>query len=168
MNMSFKNVNNARRAAAGAALIPLAAAAVVATTSIPAEASTSRSGCTVTPLPPIYAGYHNSAAVKMIRYRLTVTCAANRTAVMEWQGVEEDWSLGWPHKKNPDDGDWSRTVRVSFGSASTRTLIYDNDLPDTESGYEEMYHKVRFRVISNGVESAFTAWERTPYVSFIN
>jgi len=164
--MFTKNASKIRKAAAGA-LIPLVVAGVAAT-AIPAEASTSRSGCTVTPLKPIYAGYHNSLGDKMIRYRVSVTCDANRTAVINWQGVEEDWSSLF--NKDPDDGDWSKTERVSFGSGlrSTKTLNYDNALPDTEGGKEEMYHKARFRVTSNGVQSEPTAWERTPYVSFFN
>ncbi|MGA8210757.1 MAG: hypothetical protein WB441_10500 [Nocardioidaceae bacterium] len=162
--MTLTNARRSRRVAAGA-LIPFVAA-LVATTSSPAQASTRSNGCTVTPLTPVYAGYETSGGDKMIRYRISVACEANRSAVVNWQGVEEDWSTFYHY--NPDDTDFSRTVTVSFGPASTRTLSYDDALPNTERGKEEMYHKIRFRVISNGVVSPRTAWERTRYVSFFN
>jgi len=157
-------VSKARRAAAVGAVL-FTAAASVGLTAAPAEAATERAGCTVTPYVPEHLR-HNTAGEKVIRYRVKVACDADRTVVIRWQGVEEDWSTWW--NKDPDDGHFSITRSRTFGSEGTRTLVYDKQLPDTESGSEEMYQKVRFVVTSNGVESESTSWERTPYRSFRN
>ena len=74
----------------------------------PASANTS-SGCTVTPLKPIFAGF-NSSGVKLVNYRISVSCSANRTVSITQERYEED---GWP---NPDDYPVSYThLRAASG-----------------------------------------------------
>lgn len=153
-------------AVAGAVLAALGAPmAVLAVPAEAAVATTDFAGCKVTPKTPIYVK-HNDAGQKVIRFRVVVECGADRTARVDWIGYEEDWSTWW--KTDRDDTLFSTTKRVSFTSAGTTTLWRDLALPDTESGAEEIYHKVRFSVTSNGVPSQATKWERTPYVSFTN
>jgi hypothetical protein len=142
------------------------AATLLGLMATPAVASTTQGGCTVTPQKPIYAGFLNDAGDKIISYRVTVSCASNRTAIVTQQGAEEDWST-FLHTDRDDTVFW-RKVSVRFVSAGTTTLSYVKALPDTEDGKEEIYQKVLFQVSSNGVTSAPSAWERTPYVSFFN
>jgi hypothetical protein len=132
----------------------------------PAQASTSVGGCTVTPRLPVSAGYHNSNDVKMIRYSAQVSCNAGRTAVVNWQGVEEDWSSFLD--PDYDDTIFATTRSYFFATNATRTYFIDYALPDTESGAEEVYLKVRFKVTCDGLETPRTNWERTPYVSMTN
>ncbi|MFZ1411040.1 MAG: hypothetical protein WAS07_06265 [Micropruina sp.] len=141
----------------------IAAAAVALPLSIApmAHASTTSSGCTVTPLRPIY-DHHNSAGVKVLNYRVTATCSSNRTVTIEQDRMEQD---GWP---NPDDLIGESTLSRTFAVSSTYTFNVLRTLPDTEIGQEEMYQKVRFRVTSNGVTSAWTANENSPVQSFTN
>ena len=165
--MKYKhNESKARITVTKVGVVIAASAASLGLMTGSAEASTTQSGCTVTPIKPIYAQRDNDSGDKIIRYQVNVACAANRTAVVDWQGVEEDGST-W-YRTDRDDGIFSRTVSVRFVSAGATTLSYERTLPDTESGKEEIYQKVRFYVVSNGVASQRTAWERTPYVSFFN
>ena len=137
-------------AAATAALLPVAAASS-------ASASTTSSGCTVTPLKPIFAGF-NSSGVKLVNYRITVSCLSNRTVSIDQRRYEEDGFL------NPDDFLGS----TPFSTSGVRTLSNVRTLVNTEGGNEEVYHKVRFRVSSGGVTSPWTSYEKSPVLSIGN
>ena len=134
---------------AAAAAMPIALAA-------PASAATS-SGCTVTPLKPIFAGF-NSSGVKLVNYRISVSCASNRTVSIEQRRYEED---DWP---NPDDSLGTTT----FSTSGVRTLSNVRTLVNTESGNEEVYQKVRFRVTSGGVTSPWTSFQKSSVLSIPN
>ena len=139
------------------ALVTLAAAAVVPITmAAPASAATS-SGCTVTPLKPIFAGF-NSSGVKLVNYRISVSCTSNRTVSIQQRRYEEDGFL------NPDDF----LGATSFNTSGVRTLSNVRTLVNTESGNEEVYQKVRFRVTSNGVTSPWTSYEKSAVLSIPN
>lgn len=139
-------------AAVLAAALPLAGAAT-------ANATTTSSGCTVSPLRPVY-DHHNSAGVKVIRYNVTVTCTAGRSIELERHIHEQDGGL------NGDDHISTTTHNRYFASTSTVTMYAESSLPDTEIGDEEMYQQVKFRVTSNGVTSPWTAWELSPVQTF--
>lgn len=140
----------ARRIAAGAlaaAALPVAAIAGAGG----AEAAT-RAGCTINPLTPIYA-YTNAAGVKVIDYRISVNCAANRHAHITQRVYEAD---AWP---NPDDLIRTRSVVVG-GVTTVHTYV---PLPNTEAGAEEMYQRVTFWVhANNGAMSAPTPGQNSP------
>jgi hypothetical protein len=139
------------------ALVTLAAAAAMPIAmAAPASAATS-SGCTVTPLKPIFAGF-NSSGVKLVDYRIAVSCASNRTVSIQQHRYEED---DWP---NPDDS----LGTTSFGTSGVRILHNVRTLVNTESGNEEVYQKVRFRVTSNGVTSPWTSNEKSAVLSIPN
>lgn len=139
------------------ALVTLAAAAAAPIAlAAPASAATS-SGCTVTPLKPIFAGF-NSSGVKLVNYRIAVSCASNRTVTIEQRRYEED---DWP---NPDDSLGTTT----FTTSGVRTLSNVRTLVNTESGNEEVYQKVRFRVTSSGVTSPWTSYEKSSVLSIPN
>lgn len=141
--------------AAAAVALPLSIAAPMA------HASTTSSGCTVSPLRPVF-DHINSAGDKVLNYRVTATCNANRTVTIEQDRMEED---GWP---NPDDLIGESTLSRTFSVYGSYTFNVLRTLPDTELGEEEMYQKVRFRVTSNGVTSAWTGNENSPVQSFAN
>jgi hypothetical protein len=139
------------------ALVTLAAAAAMPIAlAAPASAATS-SGCTVTPLKPIFAGF-NSTGVKLVNYRISVSCASNRTVSIEQRRYEED---DWP---NPDDSLGTTT----FSTSGVRTLSNVRTLVNTESGNEEVYQKVRFRVTSGGVTSPWTSFQKSSVLSIPN
>ncbi len=153
----LRNAIRARRAAAIAlatATIPLAGLAS-------ANASTTSSGCTVTPLQPYY-HHTNAAGNKVIRYDVTVTCNAGRLISLQRHVHERD---NWP---NPDDHISTSWHNRYFSSPATVTLSQLLALPDTEIGKEKMYQQVKFRVTSSGVVSPWTAWEKSAKRKFSN
>ena len=136
-----------KRIATLAALATSAALSVAMAS--PAAANTS-SGCTVTPLKPIFAGF-NSSGVKLVDYRISVTCTAGRTVSIDQQRYEED---PWP---NGDDFLGS----TQFNTSGVTTLSNVRTLVNGEIGDEEVYHNVRFRVSSNGVTSPWTSYQKS-------
>ena len=148
-----------RKLLAGGAL----AAALVAPLGLatPAQAATS-GGCTVTPLTPIFDGF-NSAGVKLVRFRVKISCDAGRTVTVQQQRWEDD--------QHPDRDDSLGTVsftRTFDGSRSTITVASRRTLPNTERGNEEIYQRVRFRVSSNQVTSPWSAYENSRQASMPN
>jgi hypothetical protein len=122
----------------------------------PASAATS-SGCTVTPLKPIFAGF-NSSGVKLVNYRISVSCSAGRTVSIAQERYEED---SWP---NGDDFLGS----TLFSSSGVTTLSNVRTLVDGEWGDEEVYHQVQFRVSSNGVTSPWTSFQKSAVLTIPN
>ena len=133
-----------------------ACAAMSVALASPASAATS-SGCTVNPLKPIFAGF-NSSGVKLLDYRVSVSCSAGRTVFIEQERYEED---DWP---NGDDF----LGATSWNTSGVVTLSNVRTLVDGEIGYEEVYQNVRFRVSSNGVTSPWTSWQKSAVLSISN
>lgn len=146
---------NSKKMRAVLAALGATAAMSVAMAS-PASAATS-SGCTVTPLKPVFAGF-NSSGVKLVNYRISVSCTSNRTVSIEQERWEED---PWP---NGDDFLGSS----SFTTSGVTTLSNVRTLVDGEIGDEEVYHKIRFRVSSNGVTSPWTSWQKSAVLTIPN
>jgi hypothetical protein len=157
-----RSKNTLHRLAVGGALI--AAAAVPLAVAVPAQAATS-SGCTVTPLRPVFAGF-NSSGTKLVRFSVQISCSENRTVTVQQQRYEEDWD-GWLFSDS-DDYLGARTFVCSFVGAGSNVVSSVRTLPNTEDGNEEIYQRTRFQVSSNGVTSPLTSWQRTPYVSMPN
>jgi hypothetical protein len=122
-----------RKLALGGALIVAAAAPLAV--ALPAEAATS-SGCTVTPLQPVFAGF-NSSGTKLVRFSVNVSCAADRTVYIQQQRYEEDWD-GWLFDDSDDSLGTVSFTRTFAGAAST-TVSSIRTLPNTEDGNEETY-----------------------------
>lgn len=136
-----------------AAAVPLAAAAS-------ASATTYNSGCSVTPLTPVYS-HHNASGNKVLRHDIRVTCSGGRTVYITQQTREEDTFS--------DDTTGTFAKSRHFGGYETVTLSTYQTLPNTEWGDEEMYQRVSFKVVSdNGVSSAYTSWENSPVRTFSN
>lgn len=128
-----------RSKAAVKALAVAAAVAMPVGLALPAYASTA-SGCTVTPKKPVFAGF-NDNGVKLVDYRIDVTCSSGRTVDIIQQRYEQDW---------PDADDLLGTTRFSedfTGSGGSLTLSNVRTLPDTDAldSYEEVYQQVHFR-----------------------
>jgi len=151
MKVSTRRSRRALAAALLATALPLVAVGT-------AQASTTSSGCTVSPLRPVF-DHFNAAGVKVIRYNMTVSCDAGRTVEIE-QHVHEADSVNADHHITT-----SNRSRY-FATTDSVTMWLENSLPDTEIGDEEMYQHVSFRVTSNGVTSPWTGWEDSPEQQF--
>lgn len=146
-----------RRAVVGG-MIALAAAAPIALAGTTAEASTS-SGCTVTPLKPTFGGF-NSSGVKLVRYGVSIKCAADRTVSVD----QDRWdSVGGVPVLTGVAG-----LRHTFDDAGTVRITVQRPLPDLNKGNEVVFHSVRFRVSSHGVTSAWTAFQKSAALSIPN
>ena len=145
-----------RRIVAGA--IAAAALPVAAIAGAGSAQATTRAGCTINPLTPIYA-YTNAAGVKVIDFRISVNCAPNRHAHINQRVYEADT---WP---NPDD----LIVTRNFVAGGVTTLHTYVPLPNTEAGSEEVYQRVKFWVhANNGAMSAPTAWQNSAVRTYAN
>ena len=127
-----------------------------------ASASTTASGCTVTPLKPVY-DHMNSSGQKVIKYETKVYCDAGRSIEIQDARNDQDyWSA--------DDYYGTTIYNIRFDNAATVYKSVLKVLPDADAwgdDNEEMYHAVGFQVTSdNGVVSAWTSWENSPVVSF--
>jgi hypothetical protein len=140
--------------AAATVALPLALASASS-----AEASTTRNGCTVRPLAPVRVGHTN-----LIRFPIRVTCLPNRIIQIQQQRYEADPPAGLAG----DDFLGSVTRRRAFTVGTTVILSSTRALPNTESGAEEIYHRVRFRVATIRGTTAFTRYESSAVRSFFN
>jgi hypothetical protein len=127
-----------------------------------ASAATTASGCTVTPLKPVY-DHTDSSGQKVIKYETKVYCDAGRSIEIQDERLEQDWT-------SADDYYGTTIYNIRFDSAATVYKSVLKVLPDADAwgdDNEEMYHAVGFQVTSdNGVVSAWTSWENSPVVSF--
>ena len=147
---------NARRAIAAGIIASTAAIGFAGS----AQAVT-KAGCTATPYTPVFSHF-NASGNKVLKYTVRITCAGNRTVTVYQQRKEEDGFL------NPDDLIGTSTFSRSFNVAGTRTVNIYGTLPNTELGKEEMYQRIRIRVASNGVVSAWSGYHKSGVRSFSN
>jgi hypothetical protein len=142
------------------ALVAAAALAVPVGLSMPAHATTSQ-GCTVTPVKPYANGDINANGIKLVDYDVNVSCgssALSKTVYVTMQRIEQD---------TPGDDDtygtstWSHTFPAAGGSTQWKVT---GTLPSLDGGldnYAEVYQGTHFAVSSNGVLSAYTAYQYT-------
>lgn len=136
------------------ALLIAATLAVPVGLASPAQAITSN-GCTVTPLTPYHNGEFSASGIKRIRFDMEVTCEAGLTITIDQERWEYD-----PNNADEFTGDYT-WVR-SFDQADTRTYWFETNLSDTDDftdHYEEVYQRIRFKVTSGPVTSAWTGWD---------
>jgi hypothetical protein len=145
------------------ALTGIAALAMPLAVAGAASASTTSSGCTVTPLKPVYD--HMDSGQKMIKYETKVYCDAGRSIEIQDERLEQDWA-------SADDYYGTTIYNINFDSAATVYKSVVKVLPDADSwaegeDYEEMYHAVGFQVTEdNGYVAPWTNWENSPVVQF--
>lgn len=163
------NTNTTRLATLSAAL--LTAALPLALTA-PAEASTTKDGCTVTPLAPEFRGTFTPANVPYVYYPVEVSCIASAgglTVEVDTETWESD-RFGWAGDVDADgvnnaddDRIGSATSTRAFGTAGgSTTLNIRGVLPHTDTDFnEEVYSKVKFRVTSGPVAGGWSTPELT-------
>ena len=146
------------------ALTGIAALAMPLAVAGSASASTTASGCTVTPLKPVF-DHLNSSGDKVIRYDTKVYCDAGRSIeILDERRDQDNFSL--------DDFEGSIIYNHRFDSAATVTESVQAVLPDADSlaegaDKEEMYHSVGFQVTpDNGPAAPWTNWDDSPVVQF--
>ena len=149
---------------AALALTGLAALAMPLAVAGAASATTTSTGCTVTPLKPVF-DHLNSSGDKVIRYDTKVYCDAGRSIeILDERRDQDNFSL--------DDFEGSIIYNLRFDSAATVTKSVQAVLPDADSlaegeDKEEMYHSVGFQVTpDNGPAASWTNWDDSPVVQF--
>lgn len=162
----------ARRAARRIALISVlsfAATAAPLAVAPAAEAATTRGGCTLGPLSPIYVK-HGPDGRKVIDYRISLDCQADRRLEVQQQFWEADSGCGI-FTCNYDDPQGSTTHSRTFKETGGQFRLHaERSLPNTEDGAEDVYHQIRFRTLSRDGQwtSGWSSWERSRTVSFDN
>lgn len=155
-----------------AAVAVLATALIPLGSSSPAQASTTKDGCTVTPLAPYFAGTYTAGNVPEVIYPYELTCAPS-SAAMSVQVKSQTWEADLAGRAGDVDADGvdnadedyigQVTTTKSFTKAGgTRRVNVKGVLPHTDTdANEEVYHKVKFRVTSGAVVGGWTNFELT-------
>jgi hypothetical protein len=127
----------------------------------PAQAATTRDGCTVDPLTPYHNGTFTAGGQKWINYDVEITCSAGRSVQLVMDRMEADSGLN-----GADDFIGMSDTIKSFSTSRTIIWSITGVLPDNDGGldqYSEMYHQVGFQVTTfAGVAGAWTNWEKSP------
>lgn len=144
------------------ALTGIAALAMPLAVAGSASASTTSTGCTVTPLKPVF-DHTNSSGDKVIKYETKVYCDAGRSIEIQDERLDQDWT-------SADDYYGTTIYNISFDNAATVYKSVLKVLPDADAwgdDNEEMYHAVGFQVTEdNGYVAPWTSWENSPMVTF--
>jgi hypothetical protein len=147
-----------RLATRGAVAVALALPLIMV--SAPAQAATTRAGCTVTPLPPERIGT-TPGGLPRVRFPTRVTCVRNRIVQILDQRYEADPPPGIAG----DDLYGSDTYLRTFAAPATIVVSAVDVVTNTEPGNEEVYHRTRFRVASIDVITGWTAFENSRVLS---
>jgi hypothetical protein len=138
----------------------------------PAQATTWSSGCSVTPQAPYFAGTYTAGNVPEVYYPYVVTCLPS-SAAMSVEVKTETWEADLVGRAGDVDADGinnsdedyigqATTTRSFTALGGTKTVKVKGVLPHTDTdSNEEVYHKVKFRVTSGAVTSAWTPFELT-------
>jgi hypothetical protein len=145
------------------ALTGLAALAMPLAVAGAASASTTSTGCTVTPLKPVL-DHTDSNGDKVIKYETKVYCDAGRSIEIQDERLEQDWT-------SADDYYGTTIYNISFDSAATVYKSVLKVLPDADvlgDHNEEMYHAIGFQVTEDsGYVAPWTSWwENSPVATF--
>jgi hypothetical protein len=150
------------------ALIALLGVSLPMALTVPADAGTiTKDGCSATPLKPVGSG-RDDWGTTVVNYRIDVTCGPKRRFEFQQRVREDDDQIF-----GSDRVFASRTRSRTFNQVSGNVTIRINarlNLPATESGNEEMYHDLRFRVIGlpDGPVGSYTSRTDSPNGSFAN
>jgi hypothetical protein len=129
-----------------------------------AQASTTSSGCTVTPGVPIWAGNLPPAGLSYVDYNIEVTCAVGLVVETYQERWESDLLAVEGDPVDDFIGSSSNTFDFT-AAAGTQSVNVRRSLPTTgpasEGPAEEMYQKLKFRVTSGPVTSQWTTPELT-------
>jgi hypothetical protein len=162
---SEEKVMNRNRLTAFAAASMIAVASM-GTAAAPAQADTTRAGCTVfTPAGPRADGVDGSNR-PLVKWIVEVKCQKGRSIRIDQERWEEDDPKG---QGRGDDFLGDEVLWHSFEKkGGSFTFSYQTLLPQTrdagggKESNEELYQKVRFRVKEGLTTSAWTPYERGP------
>lgn len=149
-NMSNSLRRRVRIGSAVASTLCIAAAGLAL--GAPAQASTTRNSCTVTPLMPEYA-YTDLKGRKVVDYSFTASCSNSHAIRVQQDRWEHDPGL------NPEDYLGSSTFTDGICAGCGYTYHNYRTLENGEPGEEEVYQSVRFQVGNYGNWSGWTGWE---------
>jgi hypothetical protein len=142
--------------AAGVLMLPLAAA-------VPAHATTTSDGCTVSPERPVYSGKNNGSNIPLIDYKVTATCDLGVTLHLSQVRMEQDTLAREGDAKDDQTGTFNHDF--TFPNGGTKHITVRVPLPNTgpasEGPTEEVYQKVSFSVTNGNTNSAPTPFELT-------
>jgi|SRR6476469_4315809 len=142
--------------AAGALMVPLLGVS-------PGHATTTDSGCTVTPERPVYSGVNNAANIPLVDYKITAHCDAGLTLHLDQVRMEQDTKAREGDPVDDQTGTFSKDF--TFPNGGTKHIKVRVALPNTgpanEGAVEEVYQKTSFSVTNGPVTSAATAFELT-------
>jgi len=154
--------NRTRTIARPLAVVALGLVAPLLVT-VPSEATTTDSGCTVSPSRPVYSGKDNKNNIPLIDYKIEMTCDPGLILHLEQERWEQD--LVSREGEGQDDLTGTFAREFSFPNGGTRRIKVRTPLPNTgpanEGAVEEVYQAVRFQVENHPVTSAFTLWDLT-------
>lgn len=167
-----KYMDKSKSRLAMASLALVAAAALPLGLAVPAQAATTKDGCTVTPLLPEFRGTFNAQNVPYVYYPYEVSCVASASG-LSVEVKTETWEQDLVGRAGDVDADGvnnadedrigSATSTRSFGAAGGATTVNIRGvLPHTDTDFnEEVYHKVKFRVTSGPVTGGWSTPELT-------
>ena len=142
--------------AAGALMVPLLVAS-------PGHATTTDSGCTVTPERPVYSGINNGGNIPLVDYKITAQCDAGLTLHLDQVRKEQDTNAREGDPVDDQTGTFQKDF--TFPNGGTKHITVRVPLPNTgpanEGPKEEVYQEVSFSVTNGPVTSAPTAYELT-------
>jgi hypothetical protein len=145
-----------------AAVAPALVVAATASTLLmaPAEAATSRGGCTVAPVRPAATNQVDANGVRIVDYAVRVLCNGGRSVEVQQFRLEEDTLPRDIDAIDEITGNTLRTLDFT-GGPGLRTAHVRESLPNTpgDGAVEEVYHKVRFRVTTPAGTTAWTPFE---------
>lgn len=153
-NMSNSLRRRVRIGSAVASTLCIAAAGLAL--GAPAQASTTKNSCTVTPLIPEYAYTQTGTGKKVLDYKVKVACSQERYVTIQRDRWEHD---PW----NPDDYLGTSYFYPWIAAGSSKTIHNYRTLVNGEPGEEEVYQSVRFKVWSNDAWSGWTGWEHSDW-----
>ena len=129
----------------------------------PAQASTFRDKCTVTPQAPAFENKFTSRGKKIVNYPIHVQCDGGRDIEIRQQFLERDIFNGAPVYSTEGQTVASHSRTALWGWWLDETIRSERTLPYADTnGDDEVLHKVQFRVKSGGVTGNWTAWESSP------
>jgi len=154
----MSNTGTNRPTRARVALVPLVSLGLLGASlalAAPANAETSRNGCTVNPLDP------KDLRGNDVDFRITVDCNGKKTVEIR-QRIYED-ERGPRHN---DDLLVNRLFTEEFGSHDgSRTVHFSVDVRNHDRNGEKVYQLVSFRVQNHGGHwSDWTPWEKSAVV----
>lgn len=139
-------------------MLPLVAA-------LPAHATTTSNGCTVTPQRPVYSGKNTAGNRPLVDYKITAQCNAGLTLHLSQIRMEQDLLSREGDPVDDQTGTFDKDFTFPNGGTKhiTVRVVLPNTGPASEGPTEEVYQEVSFSTTdaTGTVTSAPTPYELT-------